>query len=618
MRAFAELNEQGNRIAVHFKYDPEAVAAVKDIPGRRFHGDARPKHWSVPLDLDSGRRLRETFGEGLSLGDALKAWGREAVRSQRRLHTMTTAEDAELRRLPEAAVAWLRPYQRADVALMATANVLNANQPGVGKTVETIYAVQESGIAGPHVVVCPTSLFKDPWRDELAKHAPDALVLWGASPDERRAKIDKLCNEVAAGKDHSQTWLLLNPEMIRGEKVGEDGDFKGFKPIYRPLGTKHDVIPKNHAQAALFGLRLGALVADEFHKFGLGEDRNTLLSRSLAALGQNAARRYALSGTPMGGKPIRLWGVLNFIEPEKYSSKWRWAGTWLMNKEGDGPVQPGAGTGIGDLQPGREEEFNRAHAQHMIRRNRKDALPGLPEKVVINHLVPMTKTQRKVYDKFARSIEVELEGGRVSADGALAEFARLKQFANAKCEVVDGEVRPTTDSGKLPRLLEELDTHGVRAKDAEPRARAIVASESQRFVVVLEKYLADAGIAVRRLDGTVTNSAKRAARDEVIDWYKSEDREARVLVMTTQTGGVGLNLGMTGSIHVMDETWNPDDQEQLEDRGMRDRDTPLNVVYYRSEDSIQEYIWGTTFGKAISNKNILDLRNALNRKGAAR
>jgi SNF2 family DNA or RNA helicase len=94
----------------------------------------------------------------------------------------------------------------------------------------------------------------------------------------------------------------------------------------------------------------------------------------------------------------------------------------------------------------------------------------------------------------------------------------------------------------------------------------------------------------------------------VIDWYKEKSDDPRILVMTTQTGGVGLNLGMTQSIHIMDETWSPDDQEQLEDRGMRNRTTPLICLYYRTEDSIQEYVWEVTQGKKVANKKLLDSR----------
>lgn len=604
MKAFAEINEQGTRINVHFKYDPAAVEAVKEITGRKFHGDASPKHWSVPLDLDSGRALRDAFGPGLVLGNALKAWGREQVKTERRINNVADADDATLSRVNGDAAAWLRPYQRADVAMMAVKNVLNANQPGVGKTVEVIYAVQESGLEGPNLVVAPITLHKDPWADELKAHAPGARVFWGESVKERKAAVHAALAAIEQGERN--VWLIVNPEMVR---VTRDAD-NGLTVLSRDhKGREYQ--PKDADQARLFGVKWASLTLDEFHKYGLGADRNTLFARGVEALGRMATRKYALSGTPMGGKPVRLWGVLHFIEPERYPGKWKWAQRWLMNADGTGPVDPGAGTGIGKLYPGKEEAFWAAHRGHMIRRDRATALPGLPPKVVINVPVGMTESQRKVYERFSRAAEVAVDGGVIAADGVLAEFARLKQLSNAKCEVAaDGSVMPTEDSGKLPILLDRLDTYGVRSTDAEPGAKAIVASESQRMVEMVEGWLAKQGLAVKRLDGTVTG----ARRNAVLDWYREETDEARTLVMTTQTGGVGLNLGMTGSIHILDETWNPDDQEQLEDRGMRNRTTSLNVLYYRTEDSIQEYIWEITAGKQINNDAILKIRERMTKK----
>lgn len=604
LTAFCELNESRTRIEVFFKYSPEAVEAIRAVPGRSFHKQMRPPRWSVPMSLTSARRLREEFGQGLSLGNAVNAWGREEVARQRNLGSLVTASDAHLEHVSQEGAAWLRPYQRADVKMMATTNVLNANQPGVGKTVEVIYAVEELNMpSGLNLVLAPITLHKDPWMEELAKHAPGAYVYWGQTPAERKAAMRDALAHLTEGPD-DDIWLILNPDFIRVKKWDRaEQEIMMGTPGYKTYASK--LISKDHKGngyfpkddvAPLFNVPLKSLTLDEFHKAGLGEDRNTLFARAAEALGKNAARRYALSGTPMGGKPIRLWGVLYFIEPSLYGSKWRWAEEWLDIDE------DGYGKKIGGLDPGREAAFYEAHAKHMVRRTRKDALPGLPDKVTINVSTPMTKKQRKLYDEFCLSAEVAVDGGRIAAEGVLAEFARLKQFANAACVVRDGDVVPTEEGGKYPVLLERLDGFGFRKDNPEPGARAIVASESKRYIELVAALLRRDGLEVRELTGAVTG----AKRDEVIDWYKEDVPQARILAMTTQTGGVGLNLGMTGSIHILDETWNPDDQEQLEDRGMRNRTTPLICLYYRTESSIQDYIAETAAAKFETNTKVLD------------
>jgi SNF2 family DNA or RNA helicase len=632
--AFCELDPRDQkRIAVYFDYNQELKDTLKkELDARWVARDklppgARP-FWTVALDLNTARRLREIVGPGLTLGKGIEAWGRDEKRAQRQLRSLSVSSDAKLERVDQASADWLRPYQRADVKHMSIEDVINSNQPGVGKTVETIYATIESGMPGPHIVVCPVSLFKDPWRDELAEHLPDARVLYGDTPAERRGAINFTWMEFKDGKA-DDIWLLINPQMVRVEKLEPDAKTTMWSDKWqreqprRILSRDHKgniYVPKDEPGEAgdlLFEIEAGWVVADEFHKYGLGEDRNTQFARGLNALRKNSQRAAALSGTPTGGKPIRLWGPLNFTNPDKYPAKWKWAKMWLTNADGTGPVEPGEGTGIGGIQPGREEEFYNAHSSHLIRRTRHEALPGMPDKQFIDVWVDMTPKQRKVYEEFVRAAEVEIDGGRVSADGVLAEYQRAKQFANALCRLNDrGEVVPTTESGKLPELLDRLDTFGIRAKNAEPGARAIVASMSQRFVVLVEEYLRAAGLNVKRIDGTITNTKTIKRRDDVIEWYKDVSvddeyweggggKEARVLVMTTDTGGVGLNLGMTGSIHIMDEDWNPDTQEQLEDRGMRNRTTPLIILYYRTRNSIQEYIHEVGLNKTAQTKKVL-------------
>jgi SNF2 family DNA or RNA helicase len=88
------------------------------------------------------------------------------------------------------------------------------------------------------------------------------------------------------------------------------------------------------------------------------------------------------------------------------------------------------------------------------------------------------------------------------------------------------------------------------------------------------------------------------------------------MAMSTQTGGVSLNLERAGSVHILDEMWNPDRQEQLEDRGDRGtRTTPLICYYYRTEETVQEYIAKVGAGKKITNSNVLDVYRQMRRAG---
>ena len=599
MKVFAELNEAGDRIDVHFRYDPQAVAAIKQVPGARFvPKDKGGPLWRLPLDLVTGSRLREQFGAGLTLGDGLKAWGRQEVAKQRNLSSLTRANDAELHRLPKivpelAEFISGRPYQRADIAMMAETNVLNANQPGTGKTIEVIGSWVEAGIwdEGPHLVIAPVKSLVNVWAEELRWLPIETYTAEGLA--DRRQVIDVGLRVAEQGKP---AVIVVNPDFLRLKGVDPD------KPD-PPLGiAKRDnkgntYTYRDELQRRLFDITFKSCTIDEFHKFGLS-NRKSLFSLGMSLV--KSEKKAALSGTPMGGRPRKLWAVLNWLEPQEYTSEWRWIDQWLEVTDN------GFGKDVGNIQPGREDEFYAAHARHIVRRLKRDALPGLPPQVHVVVKCDMTPGQKKQYEDFARDAEVRIDEERLSATNILAEYQRLKQFANAKQTLRDGVPYPTVDSGKLEQLIQKLDEEGIRKDDPEPGARAIIASESSRFVNTTAEFLLSKGIACDTMTGETKDSTL------VINKFKSDDPAPYCIVMTIQTGGVSLNLQEADSIHALDETWNPDDMEQLFDRADRgSRETPLKCYTYRTKDSIQEYISEVSEGKKITNRNILDIRRRM-------
>lgn len=632
--AFCELNEAGDKIEVYFPFNAERKDKVKAIKGARFVGkDKNPPngpHWTVPLDIVAARKLREIFGDDLQLGRAVRSWGRQEAQLERNLKGLAIADDAELKRVPKVApiidriiagdpIPELklhkknplsrqrkpRPYQRADISMMAQANVINANQPGTGKTLEWLGAVVEAGLErGPHLVCAPRASLVNTWQVEIERLLGHK-VFTSENPRERRRQVE---HALTLAEQGLPVWVLVIFDDIRVKRILKKNDettpeqieASEKDPLYARKDHKGNVYAFNSdTHARITAQHWNTFNIDEFHKSGL----NT--PDSLFTLGADlirAERVCPMSGTPMGGKPIKLFPVLRRIDPKTFSSKWRWADEWLEVDSN------GFGKRIGGIQKGKEDEFYDYHARYMVRRLKREALPGLPPKVIEVVMCPMTSKQRKQYEKFDRDAEIAIEaaeGSRtVVGDCVLAEFTRLRQFANAYCVINDrDEVVPTEESGKLPFLLDKLDEFGIRRHDPEPGARAIVASQSKRMVDMVVLWLRSQGIACDALTGDTKDSAP------IINKFKDMDNEdPYVIVMTTQTGGVSLNLGEANSIHILDESWNPDDDEQLEDRGDRgERDTPLVCVYYRTEGTIQEYVAEVAEGKKLTNANVLDV-----------
>lgn len=615
---FAELSASGDRIEVWFKYDPDLVYLIKEVPGARYHPphDDGPK-WTVPLNLDVARRLRENMGPGLVLGRALKVWGREAAKREKNLQALANIDSVDakdlklMQKIPKLA-EWMRGYQRADVQFMATTSVINANEQRLGKTTEVIASIFEADLEnGVHLVCAPRSALNTVWRFEIERwtadlEKPHEVITYSGelSSRERQMAIDEFWECV---DEEWPVWFVCTYSTVR------DGKEPYMDPAEHPDGWNTFTI-------------------DEFHRSGLPNasgKKGTGSKFTDAVKDIPAQRRYALSGTPMGGKPIKLWGALHFLYPQQFTSKWQWAKTWLDVSSN------GYGQDIGGVLPGRQEEFYASLAPYMVRRLRSEVLPQLPPAQWIDVWCDMTEKQKKQYDTFAAKAEAEIEDKKLGALGILAEYTRLKVFADAYCDRItedivkcdgcdgdgcekclfEGTVKkqhpiPSHESGKLQPLLDRLAEQGITGdKDDEGDSLAIVASQFKSVADMVHGFLQTKGITAVK----ITGDTKDADRQEYQMMFRQDGKrrpgDPRVIVMTTTAGGVAITLDLVENVHILDETWVPDDQEQLADRAVNtSRMHQVGVYVYRSRNTVEQYIEEVNIEKRAVNRMILDLR----------
>src|SRR5690606_41570474 len=103
----------------------------------------------------------------------------------------------------------------------------------------------------------------------------------------------------------------------------------------------------------------------------------------------------------------------------------------------------------------------------ILRKTKKEALPHLPELVVQNYFVEMTKPQRELYDKVMSGILEDLRDDTVQYNylDALAQLTRLQQVCDSLSllnHVFNQEL--PIDSGKLINLeniLYELNPNEI-------------------------------------------------------------------------------------------------------------------------------------------------------------
>ena len=616
---FAELSADGRSIEIYFDPSPRWLAIMHEMRARFMPKDKAPEgvaHWRLHLDWPDAQELAARVGkENLTLGDQLNEWAWTQKQIAETVHELVGATSGELSRLPEVLpdlydAVFLGPigknmsdkerkvglaadegsYQTADVAFMSfTEHVLNANQPGTGKTIETIASIFEAGTDdGPNLVIAPLTALETVWLEHLQKWQPHPVIM-GAGERMPRAKRERAMYEMQVMLDSGHPFFYVcNPDMVRMRKEKSGEEDGNVVHLYSEWPLLHDIKWNN-------------IIIDEVHRGALRNPKSYTAQGMYKLQSAEGGKRFALSGTPLGGRPINLWGILHWLHPDKFSSKWRWAQQWLDLSDN------GYGTDIGGIKEARVDDFYKELEPYMVRRTKKEVLTWLPEKDHIDVWCDMTPKQEKQYKEFALAAEVKIGDMQLTATSILAEYTRLKQFAGAvqDLEVKDDgskKLHAQPDSGKLNQVLEHLEELGILEDGKaveETKAQTVIFSQFVEIVQMFAKDLVDRGVRVMTLTGET--------KDRMHVQKSFQAGEVTVAICQTITGGQSIDLDMADTCFILDETWNPDDQEQAEDRIHRgSRIHQVTCYYLRTKGTVDEYIKKTTDRKGGINKMVLD------------
>lgn len=529
---------------------------------------------------------------------------------------------------PETAKA-LRPYQRAGVQFMLDSpSTLLADEPGAGKTLSSIATMISAGVTGDILVLAPSAAIQVTWPAEVARWSPNDEIITVTGPRAKREAA--LARLRFLPKEGKRRWVLCNIEMakVKYHKPFElDG--KAYRGRYEYAYPELFFLDYSGKQKNV--RKWEAIIVDESHRALITKKtRSHEQTQTRCGLGKLATveggRRIAISGTPFRGKLENLWGTLNWLFPETYTAYWTWVNEWFSTESNFF-----GGSKITSLD-GSEAEFYRSIEPFTLRRTKREISPDLPPKTyagfvpegmvieeegqergLVGHWLEMKPKQQRAYYQMVEQALATLENGTLIANGVLAEMTRLKQFASCfgklerKMDSDGYEIdvfKPELPSNKLDWLLEFFTELGIDKDGQEgPDARkVVVASQFTSMINLFEREINKRGIKTLKVVGGVSAEDRIAAVEQF-----QTDSGPQVFLLNTLAGGVSLTLDRADDIVILDETFIPDDQEQVEDRVHRvSRMHNVTVHYVRSLGTIEEKIARLTFGRNINTKQILD------------
>lgn len=613
-----DLSEDGERIELRSPYFMGVSEMCQAVPGASWSKTRGT--WSYPLSLQTCRLLRVVFTDMLIVRPRLTKWAWKATRQEQEMRALGQLSDTELDRvadiLPKIAGAMSsRTYQRVGAAFMARqpdGGVLLADEPGLGKTIQTLGGIVERGIEdGAHLVACPATAIRITWEKEVRKWTDFQVFTAHGSPKQKAAAIE------AAKAADGPRFLIINPETAR-IKMGRwcpkckmfEEDFTEPQQDIDHRDDQHKTQPRPWETKfpGLFDFRWTSVTVDEAHRFlsGIkGTHNKTQVGEGLCRLDVadgDEGLKVALSGTPIKGIPANFWGVLHWLNPKRYTSKWTWSQQYLEVKEGK------FGNTIGGIAEHRREALYRSLDYVMLRRTKAEVAPDLPPRQLVEHWCDPSPEQQRQYDEMREAGEAMFGKKYMTITGALAELTMLKQIATAYQGTSGPVLSKSCKWNVLLELLEERGIVGPASSRYDDGKKYVIASQFTKVINAMADEFEKLKVPTMRITGAVT-PAQRLKAQEIFQ----APGGPRIMLINTLAGGVAIDLDQhCDELFFMDETYVPDDQEQVEGRIHRvSRIHNVMIHYLYARGSIDERIAASNIGKDEVQKILLDGRRGV-------
>ncbi len=304
--------------------------------------------------------------------------------------------------------------------------------------------------------------------------------------------------------------------------------------------------------------------------------------------------RYAfvLTGTPLENRIDEIYSIVQFLDPEILGPLFR------FNREYYELDEKGRPAGFRNL-----DRLADRISSVMLRRRKDEVETQLPDRTTKTFFVPMTDFQRSIYDDYdflARRLAAVAERRPLTPE----EFERLQRYLACMRMVCDTPYILDDAHDDCPKMdeLEKL----VPELLEDPDRKIIIFSEWVRMLDLVREFAIANGLEFAWHTGSVPQHRRRA---EINRFRK--DPSCR-LFLSSESGGVGLNLQVADTVVNLDQPWNPARLEQRISRAWRKHQTrSVNVINLVSEETIEHRMLGLLASKQALADGVLDRRGDL-------
>lgn len=297
-------------------------------------------------------------------------------------------------------------------------------------------------------------------------------------------------------------------------------------------------------------------------------------------------RRFAfvLTGTPLENKLEELYSIVEFLDDKLLGPPWQFMAQHVIKDEWGGII------GYKDL-----EGVRRSIAPILLRRRKADVLQDLPERIDNDFWLELDTEQERLYRPLEKAMTELLRAPEWNAGQnalALSLLTKLREAATA-AQLVDPNVQSSSKLRELPALVEEIAAEGHKM---------LIFSQWERMTRHAEARLAPLGLGSVRMHGGLG----MRARQSIVDQFNNDPKT--MLFISTDAGGLGLNLQAASFVINLDLPWNPAKVEQRIGRAHRiGQKLPVNVINMIAANSVEQRVLDVLYRKQELFGEILDV-----------
>ncbi len=529
-RSFVYLDRlRGGTVALH---PPDARGGAAVLRGAFFGADGTFRGRS---EADLARMLElagRLPGRGVAIGPEVSAelaLRRDEAAWAHRAAALTHQAEAGRDPFPFLSKP-LYPYQvKGALHLLERRRAILGDEMGLGKTVQAIAAavfLLREREAKRVLVVCPASL-KHQWTLEVRRFAGLEPTVVEGFPAARKKRYDS-----------ESPFIVANYEQIfRDRRYLQSSTARGF-----------DVVILDEAQRI--------------------KNWRAKTSNAVKDLRDRCRFAFVLTGTPLENNLEELYSVCQFVRPELLGPLWRFHDRYYRLDE-DGHTR-----GYRNL-----DELRARLSGIYVRRTKESVQLELPDRVVNRFYVALTPEQREAHDDYAQGVAmlIAMMKRRPLTEEERKRLSILLLMMRRACDdstMAKGRAGPTPKLDELERILDDVVEAGGR--------KAIIFSEWTDMLDRVAERLRRRRLGHVYLHGGVPTPR----RGEICERFRN-DPTCRVF-LSTEAGGLGLNLQAASVVIHMDLPWNPAKLEQRNGRAHRigQRHT-VQVITLVAKDSVE-------------------------------